>query len=69
MPGLDAIVLVKEVPMGAQGIQVADLIGAQAAFTRDDDHAVVARSWEFLLVVADVLQTHEVVEVRAVDHP
>ncbi len=43
MPRLDAIVLVKEVTMGAKGIQVADLIGAQAALDSDDDHAVVAR--------------------------
>jgi len=64
MPRLDAIVLVKEVTMGAEGIQVADLIGAQAALAGDDDHAVVARGRELLLIVADVLQAYEVVELE-----
>ena len=64
MPGLDAIVLVKEVSMGVEGIQVADLIGAQAALASNDDHGVVARGRELLLVVADVLQAHEVVELE-----
>ena len=64
MPGLDAIALVKEVAMGSQSIKVADFIGAQAAFSRNHDHGVVTRSWEFLLVVANVLQTHKVVELE-----
>src|SRR6266487_3958474 len=41
MPGLKAIVLVKEVSMRSQGIQMADFIGAQTAFAGKNDHRVV----------------------------
>src|SRR6266496_1556667 len=61
MPGLKAIVLVKEVSMRSQGIQMADFIGAQTAFAGKNDHRVVARGRELLLVTTDVLETNEVV--------
>ena len=65
MPGLDAIALVKEVAMGSRASRWRIFISAQAAFSRNHDHGVVTRSWEFLLVVGPMLlQTHKVVELE-----
>ena len=64
MPRLDTIVLVKEVAMQSEGIQMENFIGAQATFRGDDDHGVVTRGRQLLLIVADVLHTDEVVELQ-----
>lgn len=50
--------------MGADHIQMPDLIRAQARFSREHDHRVIPRGRKFLLVAANVLETDEVVEIR-----
>ncbi len=64
IPGLDAIVFIEEVSMSSEGIQVADFICPQSTFASDSDHRVVARGCELFLIVADVLQAHEIVELE-----
>src|SRR5437764_10639645 len=62
MPRLDAIMLVKEVTVSSEGIQMKNFISPQATFPCHDDHGVVTRGGQLLLIVVDVLQADEVVE-------